>query len=347
MGDKPTLAERNATLAARVKNLGERIATLTARVGTLTDRLARAQAELKACRERFDAPSRTDESFEHLLERGNIVINERLLANHFDVLRENLPPERVQAYAEYLKADDYKPLYRQLFGPEIQLSNSLSPFTLQPYHNFLMGSEVFERRGPDVTPEELAGAKFALIDRLLNAILPNEIFQREPRRIVEIGGAWGATIRHFKQRFEVDVYLNYEIDRAYAEWAERTLNAKAMPCDGETLLGTADDSMDLAVANAVLFILGPLKAFSYLQEMGRVVAPGGLLAFNIELAEGMTADLLSNRLTRTYPRRSWSSVPQHYIDLALPAERFELLAKHADGMDGVSPSIPYFIYRKR
>src|SRR5262249_52964324 len=152
----------------------------------------------------------------------------------------------------------YRALFEQLFWPEALGCSYISPDGRMFRSPMALGKydvDFAKRRNIDI-PERFA-TMFETTDKLLWQLLPNEFFPEPPKRICEIGGAWGATIKHLTERFSPDVYYNYEPDRAYADWTSKRFGTTNMPVDGETLRGMDNDSIDLVIANNVLIFVPP------------------------------------------------------------------------------------------
>jgi hypothetical protein len=77
---------------------------------------------------------------------------------------------------------------------------------------------------------------------------------------------------------------SYEIYETATDWLPhlgQLPNAVIWPCDGRTLSQTADASVDLVHAQKVFVYLEFSVTAKYLEEMARVVRPGGVAAFDI------------------------------------------------------------------
>jgi len=148
---------------------------------------------------------------------------------------------------------------------------------------------------------------------------------------------------HLTERFHPTEYQNYEIDSAYAKWAEETFGVKAMPVDGETLSGTKDRSMDLVIANNVLFFMPPIKVWSYLTEMARVTAKNGIIVFNVIVPDFFENKQLDFFLEK-FPRRAFSFTPQRFIELSFPKTEFEFIRNEESDSD--RPFLPYYFFRR-
>lgn len=241
---------------------------------------------------------------------------------------DELGPSGSSAMEQALKDSGHRVLFEQLFALEAHATahfaggNFLamrSPMALGSYD-----VKLAERRGLDLTA--LFAEKFEATDALLWKLLPDPVFRKPPQRACEIGGAWGATIAHVMRRFSIESYHNYEPDRHYAAWTAERFGAEAMPVDGETLSGTADDSVDLVIANNVLTFVPPIKVWSYLTEMRRVVRRDGIVLFNLVLSDQLDESDLRRYLDNYFPKRAIQIFPRDLLDRAFPSDRFEIVS---------------------
>ena len=253
----------------------------------------------------------------------------KYLRNH---LEKSLGIEQAQAVERQLASTNFRVLYEQLFASEALGAAYLtsdcktfrSPMSLGRY-----AVDLSRRKQFDLV--EQSKNMYEITDELLWTLLPEELFTNPPKRICEIGGAWGATIRHFTARFSPEVYYNFEPDRHYAEWACQRFGAIKMPVDGETLQGILDELIDLVVANNVFIFVPPLKVWSYLREMRRVIRRGGLIFFNAVLSDELSEQDLDMYLDEYFPRRTIQMVPgdlvkrifpeASFVSLPIPAEK--------------------------
>ena len=84
----------------------------------------------------------------------------------------------------------------------------------------------------------------------------------------------------------------YEIYETASDWLAHLAklpNVVIRQCDGHTLSQTADASVDLVHAHKVFVYLEFSATVGYLEEMARVVRPGGVVAFDI-LTENCLVD---------------------------------------------------------
>lgn len=92
----------------------------------------------------------------------------------------------------------------------------------------------------------------------------------------------------------------YEIYETAKDWLPRLSllpNAVFRDCDGHTLSQTAGGSVDLVHAQKVLVYLEFYATAGYLEEMARVVRPGGAVAFDV-----VTEACLDEETVRTWAR---------------------------------------------
>ncbi|MBU6236083.1 MAG: ankyrin repeat domain-containing protein [Alphaproteobacteria bacterium] len=225
-----------------------------------------------------------------------------------------------------LKRTNYRSYYEEVFAPE---SHACANFLGDNYKSMRSAMnlgehdvELAKRRGIDVV--ELFAGKYATTDALLKRLLPDSLFDTPPRRIVEIGGAWGATIKHLTERFKPEEYQNYEPDPYYANFVVERFGVKKMPTDGETLRGTADDSVDLFIANNVMIFIPPIKNWSYMTEMRRVVRKGGVILFNLVLSDVLHEGDMRRYLDMYFPKRTVQIFPRDILDRTFPAPEYTI-----------------------
>ena len=261
------------------------------------------------------------------LDHAKLDLPEAGWAHYKDKIRNAAGLEAAAKIEAQLEKTGYRALFEQLFGSEAlacalpmagNFTTIRSPMTLGSYE-----TDYARRRGQDIV-DNLKG-NFDAADKFLRSLLPDEVFDAPPKRLCEIGGAWGGTIKHFVDRFEIEEYQNYEPDRHYADWATERFGVKNMPVDGETLRGTETNSMDLVIANNVFIIVPPLKIWSYLMEMRRVVRKSGLIVFNAIVSDQVSEQSCRDYLTGYFPRRTFQVVPRDFIDRTFVLPNFNLL----------------------
>lgn len=345
------LLEAVAALTAECQGVTGRVAALAEQAQSLSEQIQREAARSKENEVRLAALAAGGNGvalsyalLEKLVASRHLSLRQDVLEVYFARLSEKTSPDTVQAHRLHLEKTGYARLLTRLFSEELLYTVAVEPRTLREFSSFNRGTADMARAArAGVSVRDQAGAKITLAHKLLMTLLSDDDFDEPPTRVCEIGGAWGATITHLKKRYDIATYQNYEIDPAYARWAEKHLGAINMPVDGETLAGTDDGSMDLAIANNSLFFMPSIKVWSYLCEMSRVVRPGGLVVFNALLAEGLDAARLDGLLAEYFPRRSFAFVPEHFLRLAFPPEQFALVRKTADLGN---PNVPYFVFKR-
>lgn len=261
----------------------------------------------------------------HFLEESQLVLPRSGWTTLRMRMTDRLGPAAAAAAEVKLKESNYRALFEELFASE---SHATAHFAgddfLRVRSPMLIGDydvALAKRLGRDLV--DVFAEKFATTDRLLWRILPDSLFRRPPTRACEIGGAWGATIKHVKSRFAIESYHNYEPDIHFARWTSERFGVERMPVDGETLGGTADDSVDLVIANNVLIFVPPIKIWSYLLEMRRVVRKDGILLFNLVLSDQLDESDMQNYLDGYFPKRTIQIFPRDILARAFPAGAFE------------------------
>lgn len=94
---------------------------------------------------------------------------------------------------------------------------------------------------------------------------------------------------------------NYEIYETAKDWLPHLCmlpNAVIRNCDGHTLSQTRSASVDLVHAHKVFVYIPFYATAGYLDEMARVVRPGGTVAFDI-----LTEACLDDKLVETWTKR--------------------------------------------
>lgn len=99
--------------------------------------------------------------------------------------------------------------------------------------------------------------------------------------VCEIGPGSGRFAEEIIAALSPDRYEIYETARDWLPWLSRLPNAVIQECDGHTLSQTPDASVDLVHAQKVFVYCEFFTTAGYLEEMARVVRPGGAVAFDI------------------------------------------------------------------
>jgi phospholipid N-methyltransferase len=99
--------------------------------------------------------------------------------------------------------------------------------------------------------------------------------------VCEIGPGSGRFAEEVIKALQPDSYEIYETARDWLPHLRQLTNVVIQDCDGHTLSQTANASVDLVHAHKVFVYLEFYATAGYLEEMARVVRPGGALAFDI------------------------------------------------------------------
>jgi SAM-dependent methyltransferase len=253
------------------------------------------------------------------------ILPEKPLAAYLGRVKATVTAAQYDAYLARLKETKYREIYEVLFAPERSLGMQYSATTRRLALGFYRGkADLASYAAKGMSPLEVT-TRYARRRATLDAILPPDIIAEPVTAICEVGGAWGSTMKYLIDRFRPEKYFNFEIDGGYAEWTARTFGSITMPTDGETLAGIDDSSIDIVACEDVLPWVPPLKAFSYFSEFARVVRPGGIIFFNVLIAERVTKERAAVLLTEGFPRRGYAHVPQSFIAVNFPIDSFDIL----------------------
>ena len=252
-------------------------------------------------------------------------------------------PERADAFLAALEADGHRALFEQLFFPEMAMAQGFNFRELESVITFQRGEHDIARAERNaVSLDNLKANHIRISDERFGALVTDAMIAPDAvNAVCEIGAAWGAATRHFIDRYSPETFHVYEIDTAWAQWLADNLGVDSKNCDGETLGFTDDATMDICVASSCLYFMPWIKQWKYLSEFARVLRPGGLAVFNVNLVERLGLRNLDGLLTNYFPRREFGYLPEHCLNTALPEDRFERLV--AGGVDNEY----YYVLRKR
>ncbi|WP_329126099.1 class I SAM-dependent methyltransferase [Streptomyces sp. NBC_01465] len=129
----------------------------------------------------------------------------------------------------------------------------------------------------------------------VNALFRLADSREKMQRICEIGAGSG----RYAARVIVSEHPDtYEIYETAGDWLPRLRslpNVVLQPADGHTLSATPTGSVDLVHAHKVFVYLPLVVTIGYLDEMARVVRPGGIVAFDV-----VNEDCLDDEMTRNW-----------------------------------------------
>lgn len=115
--------------------------------------------------------------------------------------------------------------------------------------------------------------------------------------VCEIGPGSGRFAEEIIATVHPSAYEVYETARDWLPHLRRLPNVVMRKCDGHTLSGTPDRSVDLVHTQKLFVYLEFYVAVGYLEEMARVVRPGGAVAFDM-----VTEACLDDEMVRTWAR---------------------------------------------
>ncbi len=105
-------------------------------------------------------------------------------------------------------------------------------------------------------------------------------FRGRIETVCEIGPGSGRYLEKVVRLCHPTRYEIYETAQDWAAWLVATHGVVRQPCDGRSLRATPDASMDLVHAHKVFPATPTLVSCHYIQEMARVVKPGGKVVFD-------------------------------------------------------------------
>ncbi len=117
-------------------------------------------------------------------------------------------------------------------------------------------------------------------------------------RVLEIGPGSGRYAEEVIAAVHPDAYEIYETARDWLPHLRQLPSAVSRDCDGHTLAQTKPASVDLVHAQKVFVYLQFYCTAGYLEEMARVVRPGGAIAFDI-----VTEACLDDKTVDAWTRR--------------------------------------------
>jgi SAM-dependent methyltransferase len=123
----------------------------------------------------------------------------------------------------------------------------------------------------------------------VNAMLELAGLHDNCERICEIGPGSGRYAEEVIAAVHPAAYEIYETAKDWLPQLRKLPNVVIRECDGHTLAGTASASADLVHAHKVFVYLQFFATAGYLEEMARVVRPGGAIAFDL-VTEGCLDD---------------------------------------------------------
>jgi len=102
---------------------------------------------------------------------------------------------------------------------------------------------------------------------------------RNVESVLEIGPGSGNFTEIYSK--SCDKYEIYEMHAGWAAYLKKQYNVLVKQCDGSSLKGTTDNSIDIIHAHAIFVYIPILTVYDYLEEAARVLKPDGKMVFNI------------------------------------------------------------------
>ncbi|NEB80895.1 class I SAM-dependent methyltransferase [Streptomyces sp. SID14478] len=135
----------------------------------------------------------------------------------------------------------------------------------------------------------------------VDAILREADLGGHVERVCEIGPGSGRYAARVIAATHPDTYEIYETAGDWLPRLRALPNVLVRPADGRTLSATASGSVDLVHAHKVFVYVPLVVTIGYLDEMARVVRPGGIVAFDVVnencLDDAMTKNWVSSGAT--------------------------------------------------
>jgi phospholipid N-methyltransferase len=143
--------------------------------------------------------------------------------------------------------------------------------------------------------------------------------------VCEIGPGTGRFAEEIITAVHPGTYEMYETARDWIPRLRQMPNAVLLPCDGRTLASTPDSSIDLVHAQKVFVYTEIYVTMGYVQEMARVVRPGGVVAFDIASEECMDDDVVR---VWTRERTIYRPVPRQWLVDFLDRRGLDLIGSY-------------------
>ena len=258
------------------------------------------------------------------LDDPHRILPQMPFAAFLERAKSTMTAAQYEHYLLHLEKTKFREIYDVLFAPEQSLAMQYKARGRKIGLAFYRSkSDIESYNAKGMSPLDVTD-RYTKQQATLDAMLTPENTPGQVKAICEVGGAWGSTMKYLIERFKPEKYFNYEIDGGYAKWTADTFGSITMPTDGETLSGMDDSSIDIVACKDVLPWVPPLKAFSYFSEFARVVRPGGIVFFNVLVAEKVTKERAARLLNEGFPRRAYAHVPQHFIAVNFPSPDFSV-----------------------
>jgi SAM-dependent methyltransferase len=162
-------------------------------------------------------------------------------------------------------------------------------------------------------------------------------------RICEIGPGSGRYAEPVIAALRPAAYEIYETAPDWARYLQTLPHLVARPADGHTLAATGSETIDLVHSHKLFTYIPFVTTVGYLEEMARVVRPGGIVAFDI-----ITEDCLDEKATRTWVTENahiYMVTPRAWTIDLLAGHGLTLLGQHFEPLSGGRTEL--LVFRKK
>lgn len=185
-------------------------------------------------------------------------------------------------------------------------------------------------------------------DRIIQRMQEAGVFQ-SVQSVCEIGAGTGVYLEKVLFAASPNRYEIYETDVGWVKFLEgeysdnTNCTLRCHPCDGRSLDGTSDNTIDLVHAHGVFVYIPLLQSLSYLLECIRVCKPGGYIVFDCYLDS--TFDSVEKAAPWLSGVHHWPVViPRQLLDDLVSRHQLSVVAEfveiHASG------TCDYFVWKK-
>ncbi|MEU4293089.1 class I SAM-dependent methyltransferase [Kribbella sp. NPDC026596] len=162
-------------------------------------------------------------------------------------------------------------------------------------------------------------------------------------RVCEIGPGSGRYAEKIIEALRPSAYEIYETASDWLPYLRRLPHLVECPADGHTLSATPTESVDLVQAHKLFVYIPFVTTVGYLEEMARVVRPGGVVAFDI-----VTENCLDEQTTKTWVAENaaiYMLTPRAWTIELLERRGLDLLGSHFEPLSGALTEL--LVFRKR